>query len=381
MIKKRLMTPGPTEVHPRVQQAMNAPIINHRKEEFKALFQKTRGQLQQICKTKEPVVILAASGSGGLEAALTSLVNPGEKLLVINGGKFGQRFTDIAKTFGMIPVELTAEWGQTVPAARVAEALAGDPAIRAVCVQGSETSTGTKHDVEGIAAAVKKYPNCLLIVDGITAIGCQPIDMDGWGIDALVGGSQKAFMLPPGLAFVALSAKARAAMDKAQKPGFYFNLKKELKSQTGGETAYTPAISLVMGLNAALEVMLEQGPDDFVDNAHLQAEMTRAAAKALGLELFSANPADSCTAIRIPDAIGGANVVKTLQNEFGLYVAGGQNQLKGKIVRIAHLGYYDALDTISAVAALELTLQRLGAKVDLGAGVKAAQMKYLEIKK
>ena len=380
MIKKRLFTPGPTELHPRVVQAMTAPILNHRKEEFKALLSKTRAQLQALCKTTGPVVILAASGTGGLESAVLAAVASGEKMLVINAGKFGQRFTEIAKAQDRVAIEVKAEWGQTIAASEVEKALKADGAIRAVCVQGSETSTATQHDIEAIAKVVKNFPDCLLIVDGITALGCQPVNMDGWGIDLLIGGSQKAFMLPPGLAFVAIGAKARARVEASAKAGYYLNLGKELKKQEAGETAYTPAITLVMGLSVALDILLENGPDDFVNNAHLQAEMARAAAPALGLELFSSNPADSCTAFRIPDAIGAGPVVKKLQEEFGLYIAGGQDQLKGKIIRIAHLGYYDAFDTIGALAALEMTLHRLGHTVTLGAAAAAAQKRYLDLR-
>ncbi len=374
------MTPGPTELHPKVLQAMTTPILNHRKDEFKVILKNVRGQLGVMLKAPQAqVALLACSGSGGLEAALTATVKPGEKVIVINGGKFGQRFIDIAKLHGMVPIELKAEWGKSVPVAEVKAALEANPDAKAVCVQGSETSTATRHDVEGISALTRNHPSALLIVDAITMLGCQPLEMGAWGIDLVVGGSQKAFMLPPGLAFAAAGPRAVARMAEVPKRGYYLDLAKELKKQADGETAYTPAITIVMGMAAALEVMLEKGPDDFVKNAHLQGEMTRAAAKALGLELFSSAPADSCTAIRIPDAPGGAAVVKSLQNDFGLLVAGGQDQLKGKIIRIAHLGWYDVLDTIGAIAALELALKKLGHPVTVGAGVAAAQQRHLEL--
>src|SRR5436305_10144255 len=376
--KNRLYTPGPTKLLPSAQLAMAAATMHHRTAEFRALYSKVLADLKTFVGSKNDVVMFTASGTGAMEAAVANLTSPGEKVLVVTAGKFGERWESLAKAYGCQVDTLRANYGQTVTPAQVKEKLHGDHVV--LYMQASESSTGARHDVEGIAR-VLRGTRTLLVVDAITGLGTTNFDVDGWGIDVIIGGSQKAVMIPPGLAYCAVSDRAWQRMESSKNPRFYFDLRKENKNGTKGESSYTPSTALVAALAAALDYLRDQGGGDLaagrdllVRNAETAAAMTRAAAQALGLKLFSASsPGAALTAITSPDGIDSSDIVKAFRNRFGAVVANGQGEMKGQMIRIAHLGYYDYLDTIAAIGALEQVLAEMGISIELGAGLKAAQ--------
>ena len=375
-MKYRLMAPGPTPVPEEVMLAMARPIPHHRTPTFEKIVAEVQTKLKWLYQTKNDVIVLASSGSGGMEAALCNTVSPGEKLLVVNGGKFGERFTKIAKAYGMVADEIMVTWGHAVRPEEIEKRLAaGD--YRAVCVQASETSTGVSHPVREIAAIVKKFPETILIVDAITALGVVDLPTDEWGLDVVVCGSQKALMLPPGIATVSLSDKAWAQAEKCKSPRFYFNLKSERKALADNITAWTPGVSLMIGLNQALSMMQTEGlANMFARHAKL-ADAIRNAARAIGLKLYAPeSPANSVTAVWTPDGVNSSKLVKGLRDRFNMTIADGQDDAKGKIFRIGHLGYYDLLDMVSVWAAVERQLFDLGYKFEMGRGV-AEVMKLL----
>jgi aspartate aminotransferase-like enzyme len=376
--KRRLFTPGPTPLHPVVQEALARPILHHRTDEFRAVMKECRAGLQRFLKTAGDVLVLACSGSGGMEAALANVLSPGDAMLALVAGNFGERWAAIGRAYGMDVRVLEAPWGEAVSAESVAQALDRDPGIRAVFVQLSESSTGAAHDVEAIAR-VTRGRDALLVVDAISGAGAMRLDTDAWGVDVAVVGSQKALALPPGLAFLALSARSWDRVESAKTPRFYFDLRRERKAQAAGESAFTPAISLVVALKAALDFVEGLGGvDALVRNAGILAEATRAAAAALRVPLVAPrHHGDALTALYAPEGLDSGALVKALKAEFGSTVAGGQGALKGKILRIAHLGYYDATDILGLLATLEIALSRLGHRFDLGAGLAAAEAAYL----
>ena len=373
MIKRYLLTPGPTPVPPEVALRMAEPIIHHRTPEFSKIFSEVRVGLKKLFQTEQDVLVLASSGTGAMEAAVVNLLSAGDRVIVVNGGKFGERWTKICQTYGVTVEEIQVEWGESVSVDAVRAALERAPDAKAVLVQASETSTTAVHPVEEIAKLTRKRDS-LLIVDGITAVGVFDVPMDRWGIDVLVTGSQKALMLPPGLAFVALSERAWRRVDRPHLPGFYFDLKRERKSQSDETTAYTPAVSLVFGLHSVLGMLEQEGyPNVFARHARLAAA-TRAAAQALGLTLLAPRaPSPAATGFYLPPGIDGGKLTKYLRDKVGVSLAGGQDHLKGKILRVAHIGYFGEFDIITAVAAIEMGLGRFGKQVDLGAGVAAAE--------
>ena len=372
MLKKYLLAPGPTPVPPEVLLAMAQPIIHHRTPQFEAVFAEVQAGLQRLFQTREDVLILASSGTGAMEAAVTNTTSPGDRVIVVNGGKFGERWTKIATAYGLAVTELKVEWGRAVEPDAVARALREHPEARLVLMQASETSTTALHPVEAVARLTRERET-LLVVDGITAVGVLDLPMDALGIDVLITGSQKALMLPPGLAFLALSERAWRAVANAKTPRFYFDLKREHDNQQKHTTAWTPAISLVSGTHAALQLIFaEELANVFARHARL-ARATRAAAQALGLRLVAPEcPSPATTGIYLPDGVPG-KIVGYLRDRVGVTFAGGQDQLKGKIVRIAHLGYIDAFDVVTAIAALEMALTAFGQRVAFGAGIGAAE--------
>jgi aspartate aminotransferase-like enzyme len=378
--KQRLFTPGPTALHPAVQEAAARPILHHRTDEFREIFRHCGQDLKKFLKTSDDVLILACSGTGAMEAALVNVLSPRDPMLALVAGAFGQRWVDIGRAHGMDVRTLDAPWGEAVPPARVAEALDRDPAVRAVFVQLSESSTGAGHDIEALARITRQRPGTLLVVDAISGAGAMALETSAWGVDVVVVGSQKALALPPGLAFVALGARAWERAEAVAAPRFYFDLRRERKAQGGGESAFTPAISLVVALRSALAFVEDLGGvDALVKNAATLAAMTRAAAGALGLPLVAPRDhGDALTALYPPGGIDSAAIVKGLKAEFGSTVAGGQGALKGRILRVAHLGYYDTTDTLGLLGTLEIVLQRLGHRFPSGAGVAAAEAEYLK---
>ncbi|MCU0245111.1 MAG: alanine--glyoxylate aminotransferase family protein [Bryobacter sp.] len=376
--KQRLLTPGPTPLLPKALHAMMGSDIHHRTEDFRKLYKQVLTDLKEIMGTKESdVIIMVASGTGGLEAAATNCLSPGDKVIVCSAGKFGERFENIAKAFGLNAVTLKAEYGDVVTPDRVGTALAENPDTKAVMVQASETSTGAMHDVKAMGALVKKT-DAILIVDAITGLGTMPLDIDGWGLDIVVGGSQKSFMIPPGLAFISVSPKAWKAMDSAKLPRFYFDLKREQKNAINGESAWTPNTSLLLAMGEALSYIKQLGMDKLVENAELLALAMREAAVAMGLKLFSSAPGNSVTAVRAPEGMDSGVIVKEFRNRFGAIIANGQGTMKGQIFRIAHLGYFDFVDLFAMVAALEVILNANGFNVPYGAGVQAVQNVYVK---
>jgi aspartate aminotransferase-like enzyme len=379
MIRKpRLFTPGPTSLSPAVQEALGRPIVHHRTEEFRQLFRECVGGLQAFLKTREAVILLASSGTGAMEAALVNTLSPGDAMLALVAGNFAERWSQLGTAHGMQVRRLEAPWGEAVDPGAVERELLAHPELRAVFVQLSESSTGARHDVEALASIVRRQPDTLLVVDAISGAGAMPLEVDAWGVDVAIVGSQKALSLPPGLAFLSVSERAWQRIEGCCSPRFYFDLLKQRKSQPAGDAAFTPPISLVAAARAALaEVEALGGVDALVRNAATLAGMTRAAAQALELPLLAPRHAgDALTALRPPAGIEAGDVVKALKSEFGATVAGGQGQLKGQIFRIAHLGYNDVIDTLGLLGALELVLARLGHRSPPGAGVAAAQREY-----
>jgi aspartate aminotransferase-like enzyme len=333
-----------------------------------------REGLKYLFQTKQEVLIIASTGTGAMEGSITNTLSPGDTALVVRGGKFGERWGEICEAFGVKFEAIDVEWGTAVKVEDVEAKLKANPAIKAVCIQAHETSTGVNHPVKEIAAITRKMPGTLLIVDAISALGAFELPMDEWGIDILVAGSQKAMMLPPGLAFACLSDKAWGFTKTAKCNKYYFNFSKELKNIQKNTGAYTSAVSLVMGLRDVLRYFKETGLEKIFAEHKLMSKATKAAVKALGLELFSRTGAtDALTAVKAPAGVDGQDVVKTLREKYGIMIAGGQAEAKGKIFRIAHMGYIGNFDIIMIIAALEVVLNELGYKAPYGAGVKAAE--------
>ena len=382
--KTRLYTPGPTPLLPAAQFAVAAADIHHRTPEFRALFQKVLAQLKVFVGTKNDVLLLSSSGTGAMEASVSNLTSPGDRVLVLTAGKFGERWVDLAKAFGCEVDVLKVPYGETFDLTEVRKAI--KPEHRAVYLQSTETSTAVRHDVEVIAKLVKAT-EALLVVDGITGLGTTHFDVDGWGIDILIGGSQKAVMIPPGLAYLSVSDKAWAAMEKAKSPRYYFDLRKERKNAAKGESAYTPAVALIAGLGAALDYIagqaggdLEKGRIALIDNAQVNAAATRAGLVELGFTLFAPTaPAAAATAVAVPEGMNSGDVVKALKAKFALVTANGQGEMQGKIFRVAHLGFFDYLDTIAFLGAMEhIAKDTLGLPVKYGQAVAAAQQVYAD---
>lgn len=384
LLKNRLFTPGPTPLLPAAQTAMAAFTMHHRTADFRALYTRVLADMKDFIGTENDVLVLASSGTGVMEGSVSNLTSPGDKVLVLTAGKFGERWRDLAKAFGCAVELISAPYGQTFSLDEIRQKLT--PEIRAVYVQATESSTGARHDIKAIAKIVReKGDDVLLVVDAITGLGTTHLDVDGWGVDVIIGGSQKALMIPPGLAYCAVSERAWKRMESAKSPRYYFDFRKERKAAARGESSYTPATSLIAALGAALDFIRQMGEGDvklgrkaLVDNAELAAEMTRAGAQALGLKLFSASaPAAALTAIDAPAGVDSSAMVKKFRDLFSAVVANGQGDMKGKLFRIAHIGYYDYIDTVGILAALEHVLASVSGKpVEYGASIKAAQGVY-----
>jgi aspartate aminotransferase-like enzyme len=352
--------------------------IHHRTEDFRKIYRETLADLKEVMGTSNDVLALVSSGTGAMESAVSNLFSRGDKVIVCSAGKFGERWVEMTKAFGLEATVLKADYGDTVKPEQVEAALAATPGVRGVFVQASETSTGAQHDVCAMGKAIAKT-DAIFVVDAITGLGTMALDIDGWGLDVVVGGSQKAFMIPPGIAFLSISPKAWALAETANLPHFYFDLKKEKKNAANGESSWTPNTSLLIALNTALKYIKCVGMSNVVENAQLLARATRAAAVALGLDLFSpASPCSSVTAVKAPEGMDSGVIVKEFRNRFGAIIANGQGSMKGKIFRIAHLGYFDFADLFAVVAELEIILAGNGHAVEFGKGVAAVQKVYVE---
>jgi aspartate aminotransferase-like enzyme len=390
MIRKtRLFTPGPTPLLPAAQFAMAAADIHHRTAEFRTLYTRVLSQLKDFVGTTNDVLILSASGTGAMEASVSNLTSPGDRVLVLTAGKFGERWSGITKAFGCEVDVVSVPYGSTFAIADIKAALKLE--TRAVFVQATESSTGVRHDVQAIGQLLKdEKSEALFIVDGITGLGTTHLDMDAWGIDVIIGGSQKAVMIPPGLSYLAVSPRAWDRMESTYNPRYYFDLRKERKNALKGESAYTPSVALIAALGAALDYIagqaegnLAEGRKKLVDNAETCAAMTRAAAEAMGLKLFApkGSEAAAATAIVPPAGTDSGIIVKGLRSKFAAIVTDGQGEMKGSLFRIAHIGFFDYLDTIAIIGALEQVA--ISAKIPLpnlafGTGLIAAQKVFAE---
>ncbi len=378
IIKQRLFTPGPTPLLMEAQARTLTASLHHRTEAFRQLMRETLKSLRYYFQTRNDILIFSSSGTGAMEGAITNLLSPGDRVLVGTAGKFGERWLELAEAYGVEAVKVESPYGHPLSVAEIGKRLQADGPFRAVLVQATESSTGVTHDVKAIGTQVRAYPETCLVVDAITGLGTTDLRPDDWGLDVMIGGSQKATMVPPGLAFLSVSEKAWKLIQKAKMPRYYFDFAQERKSLAKGEARYTPATTLVVSLHAALDYIRQLGRENLVANAALLAEATREAAKALGLKLFAAcSPSNALTAICAPQGMDSGLIVKDLRARFGAVVANGQGSMKGKIFRLAHLGYYDAADLFAFLAALEIVLLKLGHKVELGRGVRAAQEIYL----
>jgi aspartate aminotransferase-like enzyme len=377
--KKYLFTPGPAPVPPEVLLELARPIIHHRTPEFSAILDSARERLKPLFGTRHEIILLASSGTGAMEAAVTNLLAPGDHAIFVNGGKFGERWGKILATYGAVGHEVKVEWGRAVHPEQIEEALRANPSTRAVLMQASETSTCTVHPVDQVARVLRARDS-LLIVDGITSVGVFDQRMDEWGVDALITGSQKALMLPPGLGIIGLSPRALDVAQKNRAPRFYFDLMRELKAQRDEHTtAWTPSVSLIFGLNRTLELLHAETLPQVFARHRLMAEATRAAAPALGLKLISPDsPAPGVTGILTPDELDGGKLVRLMRDELGVSVQGGQDKMKGKLVRIGHMGYLAPFDMLTAIGALEIGLDRLGYRFPIGAGVAAVQQRIAQ---
>jgi aspartate aminotransferase-like enzyme len=376
--KQRLLTPGPTPLYPPALHAMMAADIHHRTEDFRKVYRSALADLKEVMGTANDLLMFAASGTGAMDAAVSNLFSRGDKVIVCVAGKFGERWAEIAKAYGLDANVLSVPYGEVVTPQQVEAALKAQAATRGVFVQASETSTGAAHDVRAMAAAIAKT-DAIFIVDAITGLGTMPLDIDRWGLDVVIGGSQKAFMIPPGLAFMSISPKAWRFADTATLPHYYFNLKKEKKSADAGESSWTPSTALILALAEALKYVKQIGMDKLIENAQLLAQGTRAAVTRLGLELFAPHsPGSSVTAVRAPRGMDSGVIVKEFRSRFGAIIANGQGTMKGQIFRIAHLGYFDFADLFAVVAGLELILHANGYPVTFGAGVAAVEEVYAE---
>jgi len=378
MKKYQLMAPGPTPVPSEVLLAMAQPILHHRTPEYEAIFVEVRAGLKRLVQTAQDVIPLACSGTGAMEAALVSTLSANDTVAVVNAGKFGERWLELCAAFGLKVVELKAPFGETVAPERVAEALKATPAIKAVLVQHSETSTGVLHDVRGYAAVTRKSP-AILVVDAVSSLGIADLAMDAWGVDVVVAGSQKGLMLPPGLGFCALSERAWAMNKTSRLPKYYFDLAAERKTVAKNEAHFTPAVSIVIGLQKVLAMLEAEGLANVFKRHDRLARATRAGVEALGLSLFcKATPSPAVTAVSGPAGLDTERIVKTYSQAHNITIAGGQGEMKGRVFRLGHMGYAADMDVIVSLAALEQVLAELGQPVDFGAGVRGAQKVFAE---
>lgn len=378
MKKYQLMAPGPTPVPSEVLLAMAQPILHHRTPEYETLFLEVRAGLKRLVQTSQEVIPLACSGTGAMEAALVSTLSSGDTVLVVSAGKFGERWLELCRAYGVEAVEVKAPYGETVPAERVAAALRAHPRVKAVLAQHSETSTGVLHDVRAYAA-VTGATDAILVVDAVSSLGIADLAMDAWGVDIVVAGSQKGLMLPPGLGFCALSDKAWGLNKTSRLPKYYFDLAAERKTVARNEAHFTPAVSIVIGLRTVIQMLEREGLAGVFKRHDRLARATRAGVEALGLGLFcKATPSPAVTAVTAPPGVDSEQIVSAYSKTHNITIAGGQGEMKGTIFRLGHMGYAAEFDVIVALAALEQVLADLGQPMDFGAGVRGAQKIFAE---
>ncbi|MDD4908942.1 MAG: alanine--glyoxylate aminotransferase family protein [Candidatus Omnitrophica bacterium] len=378
MRKNYLLTPGPTPLPPEVRAAMARPIIHHRTPQFQAVLKEAAEGLRYVFQSKNDIFILASSGTGAMEAAVINILSCGDTALVVQGGKFGERWTEICQAYGINAEVLDVEWGKAVDPAELEKRLKANPKIKAVFTTLCETSTGVVNDIAACGRLVKDTP-AVLVVDAISGLGAIDLKADEWSCDVVVSGSQKGLMLPPGLGFISVSPKAAKLIEGSKSPRYYFDLRKAKKAFDKTDTPFTPAITLIIALNEALKMIKQEGLDAVFARHRKLADATRQAAKALGLELFAPEAgSDVVTSVKVPAGIDGEKLVKTMRDTYGVTIAGGQAELKGKIFRFAHMGFIEEFDIIAGISCLEKVLAQMGYKFQMGAGVKAAEEIFLK---
>ncbi len=378
MRKNYLLTPGPTPLPPEVLKALASPIIHHRTPQFQAVLKEATEGLKYVFQTKNDCFILASSGTGAMEAAVANLLSPADVAVTIQGGKFGERWTELCKAYGIIPEVIDVEWGEAVNPQEIEKKLKANPKIKAVFTTLCETSTGVTNDIEAIGKLIKNYDS-VLVVDAISGLGAIDLKTDDWSADVVVSGSQKGLMLPPGLGFISASTKAWKLIENTKSPRYYFDLRKAKKAIDKTDTPFTPAISLIIALNQSLGMIKEDGLENVFLRHRKMAEATRQAVKAIGLELFAPEASsDVVTAVKVPGNIDGEKLVKTMRDNYCVTIAGGQDELKGKVFRIAHMGYIEEFDIIVGISCLEKVLHQMGYKFNLGEGIKAAEEVFLK---
>lgn len=378
MRKNYLLTPGPTPLPAQVSEAMARPIIHHRTPAFQAVLKEASEGLKYVFQTKNDVFILASSGTGAMEAAVANLLSPGDVAITVQGGKFGERWTEICQSYAVKPEIIDVEWGKAVPPKEIEKRLKANPKIKAVFATLCETSTGVVNDIEAIGKLVKNTA-AVLVVDAISGLGAIDLKTDDWAVDVVVSGSQKGLMLPPGLGFISVSPKAWNLVENSKCPKYYFDLKAAKKAYTQTDTPFTPAITLIIALCESLKMIRQDGLENVFSRHKKMADATRGAIKAMGLELFAPMaPSDVVTAVKVPPGIDGEKLVKTMRDTYNVTIAGGQSELKGKIFRIAHMGFIEEFDIIVCIACLEKVFAQMGYKFSLGAGLKAAQEVFLK---
>ncbi|MCX7847188.1 MAG: alanine--glyoxylate aminotransferase family protein [bacterium] len=375
MRKEYLYTPGPVAVPPEVLLKLAEPMYHHRSKRFQTVFSEVNEKLKQVFRTKNDIITFTASGTGAMEAAVVNFLSPGDKVITINGGKFGERWVGLAKAYGLAQHEVKITWGTAPDPEEIGKLLAADSSIKAVYTQLVETSTGTLYDVQALGAVVAKTP-AIFVVDAISGMGADDLPVDAWQVDVCVVGSQKALMIPPGLSFMSVSEKAWAMAEKATLPKYYFDARKARKLLAKNDTPYTPAHTLIGALNVSLDMILKEGIEAVVARHARLAAAVRAGVAALNLPLYSKRPANALTAVETPGM--DAEVIKKELDKDGILVAGGQDEAKGKIIRIAMMGYANEADVMIALAGLEQVLQRVGYAFTPGAGVAAAQASLLK---
>ncbi|QDK45068.1 alanine--glyoxylate aminotransferase family protein [Bdellovibrio sp. ZAP7] len=371
-----LLAPGPVNLHPEVRKALALPMIHHRTPEFDVILKRILEGIRQVFQTKEDVYLLSCTGSGGMEALLVNVISPGDKILAIVSGKFGERWAEMAKTFGAEVSIINVPWGEAVKPESVADHLKRFPETRAVLCQACETSTAVAHPIKEISEIVSQYSETLFLVDAITALGAYPLPMDAWKIDGLVAGSQKAFMLPTGMAFISFSKKAQGYFDSAKCPRFYYDVRKEKKANAAGETFFSSNVAITRALDVVLNLINKQGLESLFHTIHRRAEFTRIFAQKLGFTLYAKSPSDSVTALVVPQTMDGQKIRLELEQSHNITIMGGQDQAKGKIIRVGHMGYIQDQELLKLIDNLgqvlrkfdpgSLTLEQISVVVDEG---------------
>ena len=378
MRKTYNFVPGPTPIPDAVIRRMSEPVLSHRSSEFSLLLGRVTEHLKVLFQTRNDVLILTASGTGAMEAAVVNLLSPGDKVVALSSGKFGDRWVELCKTYGVTPIVVTAPWGEAIAPDAVEQVLDSSGPIKALFATQSETSTGVLHDIEAIGKIARRH-GCLFVVDAVSGLGANPLPSDEWGADVVVTGSQKGLMLPPGLSFISVSQKAWAYVEQEGIPSYYLSLKRAQQSLAKGYTPYTPAVSILMGLDEALTQICDTGLDAILAHHARLASATRAGIAALGLTVFAQRPSNVLTSVALPQGLDGNALLKVIKSECGVTIANGMEQYRGKVLRIAHLGYdVSPYDILIALSALEHGLLRLNFPFEPGSGVAAAQRRFLD---